>query len=55
MLRTLLDRLRRRRPGATGTDLRDARAAKLAADQAVIGRQGGQGMGSGGVGGGLGL
>ena len=32
----------------------DARAAKAAADQAVIGRQGGQGMGQGGVGGGMG-
>jgi len=44
--------------GRTGqidpTALRSARAAKLVADQAVISRQGGQGAGQGGVGGGMG-
>lgn len=37
-----------------GADVRAARAAKAAADQAIIARQGGQGMNQGGVGGGMG-
>ena len=44
----------RRRGAAHPGPSSDARAAKLAADQAVIQRQGGQGMGQGGVGGGMG-
>lgn len=38
-----------------GADVRGARAAKAAADQAIITRQGGQGMNQGGVGGGMGF
>ena len=47
----------RRTSGHATTDahaVAHARAAKLAADQAVIHRQGGQGAGQGGVGGGMG-
>lgn len=52
--------LRRKRPSShaahsRGVDVRGARAAKAAADQAVITRQGGQGMNQGGVGGGMGF
>ena len=42
-------------PHLSSSEGRDARAAKAKADQAVIARQGGQGAGQGGVGGGMGF
>ena len=57
LLAALVVALRRRGPGAhpaVGPGLREARAAKAAADRAVIARQGGQGLHHGGVGGGMG-
>ena len=44
-----------RRLRGPGSSSPEARAHKLAAEQAVIARQGGQGMGQGGVGGGMGI
>lgn len=43
------------RAHGSSADVRDAGAAKSAAEQAVITRQGGQGAGQGGVGGGMGF
>jgi hypothetical protein len=51
----LVRALRSRPVGAHGGAGSEARAAKLAAEQAVIARQGGQGAGQGGVGGGMGF
>ena len=53
----LLMRALRSRSSASGDPAahRAARTNKLAADQAIIARQGGQGAGQGGVGGGMGF
>jgi len=52
----LLVRALRGRTGAVDpTAVRSARAGKRAADQTVIMRQGGQGAGQGGTGGGMGF
>jgi uncharacterized protein YpmB len=47
--------LRSRSGAAHAHDVQESRAAKLAAEQATIARQGGQGMGQGGTGGGMGV
>lgn len=56
VLAALWFRLKRSRGAAAhSVDGRKANASKLAAEQAVISRQGGQGGGQGGVGGGMGF